>query len=279
MLFRTITEKQYTIEVNLEDYATYNDFSRYIYDSLCNINSTIKEKLNDNYIIYVYNETLITKKNYNEIIKKINNDTIINIIFQKLYNKIYTTDYAFALINKNGDVITWGNPSRGGDSSKVQHLLKDIKEIYTTHGSFTALTVNDDIITWGKCNSYFSKVQHKLINIKEIYSNYENDIFIAIDENNYAISWGFRDDKFEIFLKIKKIYYNGEAGAALYENGDVETWGDPYNGGDSNDVKHLLKNIKEIYYTREAFIAINENNHIITWGQATCGAELPDSLL
>jgi len=40
--------------------------------------------------------------------------------------QICGTDFAFAAILADGSVVTWGNPSRGGDSTRVQEQLKHI---------------------------------------------------------------------------------------------------------------------------------------------------------
>jgi len=64
----------------------------------------------------------------------------------KNIEEIYTTKKAFAAININGDVITKGNPEYGGDSSKVQHLLKNIKEIQSFNSVFVAISENNNAV-------------------------------------------------------------------------------------------------------------------------------------
>jgi hypothetical protein len=41
----------------------------------------------------------------------------------KNIKKIYSTHKAFAAIDNNGNIITWGSDYDGGDSSSVNHLL------------------------------------------------------------------------------------------------------------------------------------------------------------
>ena len=64
---------------------------------------------------------------------------------------IYSTDFAFAALTDDGNVITWGNGLWGGDSSSVRHLLKknEIKTIYSSRTSFIAITGDKKIIIWG----------------------------------------------------------------------------------------------------------------------------------
>jgi hypothetical protein len=95
---------------------------------------------------------------------------------------------------KNGNVVTWGNSSYGGDSSAVQHLLKNVVEIYSTSNAFAALLENGNIITWGSShtspimnnNSIYTKSQKYDI-IDNVINNldfniFENKIYNIIDE-------------------------------------------------------------------------------------------------
>ena len=36
-------------------------------------------------------------------------------------------------------MVTWGNPGYGGDSSRVQHQLKNVQQICSTYGAFAAI--------------------------------------------------------------------------------------------------------------------------------------------
>jgi len=162
MTFRTISGK---ILFNLDNiYTNFYDFNNSILQKL---KENIENK--DNIIIkYIYNNHTIDSTNYNDFIKDFDNTTNITIIFQKL-QKNYSTDYAFAVINNNGNVITWGNPNLGGDSSKVhsQLLKTNIVEIYSTSGAFAAINEDGNIINWG--NPWYggnsSNVQSELQNI------------------------------------------------------------------------------------------------------------------
>ena len=42
---------------------------------------------------------------------------------------IHASSGAFAAILGNGDAVTWGVPSCGGDSRSVKMLLKDVRQI------------------------------------------------------------------------------------------------------------------------------------------------------
>jgi alpha-tubulin suppressor-like RCC1 family protein len=77
------------------------------------------------------------------------------------------------------------------------------------------------------------------------------------------------------FLQDIKFFSNDSAFALLTSNGDVYTWGDQQNGGNSQSVQHLLKNVISIHSSRTAFAAIiennNDNNEVVTWGNPYCG--------
>jgi hypothetical protein len=52
-------------------------------------------------------------------------------------------DHAFAVISGSGSVIAWGDPSSGGDSRSVKHLLSGgVEQIYASSGAFAAVKRN-----------------------------------------------------------------------------------------------------------------------------------------
>jgi len=120
-----------------------------------------------------------------------------------------------------GNVLTWGNQNDGGDSTAIQHQLKNIKMIFSTRLSFAALTTDGNVVTWGDedTGSDSSSVQHQLKNIKMIFST-------------------------------------SSAFAALTTDGNVVTWGRQSYGGKSTAVQHQLQNIKMIFSNDYAFAAL-----------------------
>jgi len=61
--------------------------------------------------------------------------------------KLFTNEYAFAAILKNGQVVTWGDARFGGDSYSVRDRLIDVEFICSTGSAFAAKLVN--VIAWG----------------------------------------------------------------------------------------------------------------------------------
>jgi len=148
MIFNILSGRLYIIEINLKICNNFSIFNNHV---LLNIENT------DNCIIkYIYKGENINSNNYNDLIKEFDDTTNITIIFQKL-PKIYSNNNAFAAIDNNGNVITWGYPDYGGDSSEVQSKLrawqlckKNIIKIYSTINAFAAIDNNGNIITWGE---------------------------------------------------------------------------------------------------------------------------------
>ena len=62
--------------------------------------------------------------------------------------QIEATERAFAAILCDGCVVTWGNADHGGDSSAVQHQLKDVLQIRASHAAFAAFIGNGSVVTW-----------------------------------------------------------------------------------------------------------------------------------
>ena len=46
-------------------------------------------------------------------------------------------------------VVTWGDPSSGGDSSSVADQLKDVLQLFSTDLAFAALRADGQVVTWG----------------------------------------------------------------------------------------------------------------------------------
>ena len=83
------------------------------------------------------------------------------------YPGMHANDYAFAVLRKDGSVVTWGDPEYGGDSSKVQDKLHNVVAIYSADAAFAALREDGNVVTWGKpeWGGNSSTVQDKLHNV------------------------------------------------------------------------------------------------------------------
>ena len=115
---------------------------------------------------------------------------------------IAATHYAFAALSDQGNVATWGNSTKGGNSATVSGQLTNIQKIVASYGAFAAITDAGAVITWGH----------------EDHGG-----------NSSAVSSLLTSD-------VVDIYANEFAFAAVKADGTVVTWGHPTNGGDSSGV-------------------------------------------
>ncbi|MFN9913522.1 MAG: hypothetical protein ACK53L_13105, partial [Pirellulaceae bacterium] len=62
----------------------------------------------------------------------------------------FSNFFAFAVLRPDGSVVTWGDPSYGGDSSAVASLLSsDVTEIFSAGSAFAALKLDGSVVAWG----------------------------------------------------------------------------------------------------------------------------------
>jgi len=144
---------------------------------------------------------------------------------------VVNTIGAFSLLSNDGGVVSCGMTEYGGDSSKVNEQLVDVKAIYSNDDAFVALKKDGTVVTWG--NKYSggdsSEVKDKLINIKAIFST-------------------------------------SNAFAALKKDGTVIVWGNKSNGGDNTQPSHLT-DVKNIYSRSDGFYALyGKWNQLAYWG-------------
>ena len=66
--------------------------------------------------------------------------------------RIHATKRAFAAILADGSVVTWGSPAYGGDSSAVQHRLRNVRQVQATKGAFAAILSDLSIVTGAKAS-------------------------------------------------------------------------------------------------------------------------------
>ncbi|WP_297484139.1 hypothetical protein, partial [Sulfurimonas sp.] len=106
------------------------------------------------------------------------------------YPGMYSNPYAFAVLNDNGTVVTWGDYRYGGDSSSVSDQLTDVKAIYSNSYAFAALKNDSTVVTWGDSNygGDSSGVSDQLTDIKTIYSTY--GAFAALKNDGSVVTWG-----------------------------------------------------------------------------------------
>ena len=138
---------------------------------------------------------------------------------------------------ENG-VLTWGHPSRGGDSSAVQSQLRSVQQLQATRQAFAAILEDGSVVTWG-------------------------------DPDSGGDSSAVQDQ----LKSVQQIQVTNKACAAILQDGSCVTWGSPYHGGDSSAVQHKLRNVQQIQATWEAFAAVLDDGSVLTWGAPDCGGD------
>ena len=73
---------------------------------------------------------------------------LLNVVNGKQIKQNCVTRRACAVILGDGNVVTHGDPSFGGDSSRVQDL-RNVQQIYATHHAFATILADGTEVTWG----------------------------------------------------------------------------------------------------------------------------------
>lgn len=176
-----------------------------------------------------------------------------------------------------GNVVTWGDPADGGDSSAVKGDLVDVKQIFSTSNAFAALRSDGTVVTWGNVlyGADSSTVKDDLVDVKQIFST--RNAFAALRADGSVVTWGdvgYGGDSSAVvgdLVNVEQILSTDSAFAALRSDGSVVTWGDPDNGGDSSAVKGDLINVEQISFTPFSFAALKSDGSVVTWGDSANG--------
>ena len=85
--------------------------------------------------------------------------------------RLAATQEAFALWHHDGyEIVTWGDPRRGGDSSAVRDQLQGVQHIQASIGAFAAILKDGSVVTWGGADigGDSSAVQDQLKGVQQI---------------------------------------------------------------------------------------------------------------
>jgi len=87
-------------------------------------------------------------------------------------------------------VVTWGDPSSGGDSSSVADQLKDVLQLFSTDLAFAALRADGRVVTWGDrlSGGDSREVQAELQHVYLIHGSAA--AFAAILTDGGCVAWG-----------------------------------------------------------------------------------------
>ena len=191
--------------------------------------------------------------------------------------EVFFTETAVAAIKANGEVVTCGDRTGGGDSEKVQDQLVDVTSITGTMSAFSALRADGKVVCWGDPDDGgdSSHVQGQLCGIRHVFPC--QHAFAAVTEAGRVVTWGRPDEggdssqvQDELF-GVRNIVASVHAFAALRRDGQVVTWGSCEAGGDSSSVREKLRKVRTVYASKFAFAAVKEEGTVVTWGPAEHG--------
>ncbi len=165
--------------------------------------------------------------------------------------------YAFVALKEDGTVVTWGNPSQGGDSSAVYNALQPhtnadgeqvrVKEVFSSKGAFAALRTDGTVVSWGdEYHGADNDAAALLTNVETIYTN--RSAFVARKESGQFVAFG--DD---IYGGEFKVVSTGEDVSAQL--------------GAGSKVREVMS-----HPLGNSFIAIKEDSRAVGWGSG--GADL-----
>ena len=175
---------------------------------------------------------------------------------------IYSAALAFAAVKTDGSVVTWGNSTRGGDSSSV-NFTGGVSLIASTYYAFAALKNDGSVVCWGDSN-YGGNGNYTTITGGGVVSLRSNErCFAALKDDGSVVAWGGNQSyggninlgsgyptTSSLTSGVVSIYptpssssykiYGLDCFAALKDDGSVVTWGNQDNGGDSSSVSDQL---------------------------------------
>jgi alpha-tubulin suppressor-like RCC1 family protein len=210
---------------------------------------------------------------------------------RKTIKHIYSNRASFAALTGEGKVITWGQKSSGGDSSKVADQLQSaVKEIVSNRNAYAAIKNDGSVITWGDAayGGDSSAVTGQLKSaVKSIVSNPES--FAALKADGSVVTWGKEhaggdSSKVSAQLKSNVVSISATRGnyAALKDDGSVVHWGadseqsTQYTISFSTVANKLKSNVKHIYTTSDGFAALKTDGSVVTWGSVASGGDSSD---
>eukprot|EP00434_Breviolum_minutum_P032976 symbB.v1.2.029172.t2/scaffold3165.1/size62113/1 len=206
-----------------------------------------------------------------------NGDVLTAITLQ---SRISSTERAFALWCPGGSrIVTWGDPSYGGDAVDISETFRDVQDVQGSHRAFAILLGDGEVVTRGD-RGYGGDslpVQHLLQNVKRLFSTLR--AFSALKTDGSIVTWGpggWGGDSTKVQLQlgdVQHVYSTDSAFAAHLQNGSVVTWGGSCWGGDSQKVQEELQEVEDVTATCGAFAAKLANGKVVTWGHPDFGAD------
>jgi hypothetical protein len=121
--------------------------------------------------------------------------------------KVVATDGAAALWCCGGNqVVTWGHPDFGGDSSTVKEELIGVQQVHETYYAFAAILADGSVVTWG--GRHFggdsSAVKDQLKGVQQVEGT--KTAFVAILADGSVVTWGSWQGSSSIAAQVAYLY-------------------------------------------------------------------------
>ncbi|CAK9037635.1 unnamed protein product [Durusdinium trenchii] len=189
---------------------------------------------------------------------------------------------AFAAIKRDGTVVCWGDPARGGDCCQVQQALQQVRCIQAATGAFAAICGGDGerggrVVCWGDVQHGGAQHGGEMQNVIAIQAT--STAFAAILANGRVRTWGDRfrggDSALVQDQLLDVLFLQSTAGAfaALTAAGRVVCWGDATRGGENSAVRAQLHDVVALQATFSAFCALKCDGTVVTWGDPVRGGD------
>ncbi|MGI3213183.1 hypothetical protein ACROSR_19030 [Roseovarius tibetensis] len=196
---------------------------------------------------------------------------------------VFSTGTAFAALKADGSVVTWGDSTRGGDSSPVADQLSGgVTDMFSAVRAFAALKADGSVLTWGdnfKGGDSSAVADQLSSGVTDVFS--ARHAFAALKTDGSVVTWG--ESRWggnssavadQLSGGVTDVFSAVDAFAALKADGSVVTWGDSTRGGDSSAVADQLSGgVTDVFTAGSAFAALKADGSVVTWGDSTRGGD------
>ncbi|RYZ75871.1 MAG: hypothetical protein EOP05_06685, partial [Proteobacteria bacterium] len=192
---------------------------------------------------------------------------------------------AYAVLQRNGSVETWGN-ARCADSSQVaSEISANVVSVFGEGGRFAATKADGSVILWPKSPEQAAdlKLTEALSSrkVKSVTMGVRHITVLKTDGSVYVWRLPLAESGIvpEDQLKsgVKTVVSNGVALAALKDDGSVVAFGYASAGGDASKVADKLKSgVVTVKPTSLGFIALKSDGSAVLWGNWQHSSELPE---
>lgn len=188
--------------------------------------------------------------------------------------QVVATQGAYAVLLKDGSVLTWGEPGAGHDDEALPKRLTGITHVYANESQFVAKKSDGHIVVWGAdlpFRSYQDEKVTALHGTRQIIvaSQQDGTFFLIAPWQRYPLT-RFSLKSASTMSKIRGVFATQNAFAILRRNGVLEIWDDSvaYPNLEPTLIRH---NVRTVATTEQAFAILMQDGHVETWGDPVLG--------